>query len=135
MYNFTQSVKFYTQCIILHKVYNFTHSVKFYTQCTILHKVFNFTHSVCILHIIWYVNLSFRMQVYAVLSWGNFCRAFTHWYTGSKATDEKATSSLFVSCLFVGEKVAFLSAQKATMKIFIFGHATGWVCLKRLFYG
>ena len=35
----------------------------------------------------------------------------------SKATDEKATSSLFVSCLFVGEKVAFLSAQKATMKI------------------
>ena len=28
------------------------------------------------------------------------------WYTGSKATDEKATSSLFVSCLFVGEKVA-----------------------------
>ena len=37
-------------------------------------------------------------------------------YTGSKATDEKATSSLFVSCLLVGEKVAFLSAQKATMK-------------------
>ena len=35
----------------------------------------------------------------------------------SKATDKKATSSLFVSCLFVGEKVAFLSAQKATMKI------------------
>ena len=30
---------------------------------------------------------------------------------------KKATSSLFVSCLFVGEKVAFLSAQKATMKI------------------
>ena len=28
MYNFTQSVKFYTQCIILHKVYNFT-----CTQC------------------------------------------------------------------------------------------------------
>ena len=55
------------------------------------------------------------------------------WYTGSKATDEKATSSLFVSCLLVGEKVAFLSAQKATMKIFIFGHATGWICLKMLF--
>ena len=54
-------------------------------------------------------------------------------YTGSKATDEKATSSLFVSCLLVGEKVAFLSAQKATMKIFIFGHATGWICLKMLF--
>ena len=57
-----------------------------------------------------------------------------YWYTGSKATDEKATSSLFVSCLFVGEKVAFLSAQKATMKKIIFGDATGWVCLKRLFY-
>jgi len=55
------------------------------------------------------------------------------WYTGSKATDEKATSSLFVSCLLVGEKVAFLSAQKATMKIFSFGHATGWICLKMLF--
>ena len=44
----------------------------------------------------------------------------TKWYTGSKATDEKATGSLFVSCLFVGEKVAFLSAQKATMKIIFF---------------
>ena len=41
-------------------------------------------------------------------------------YTGSKATDEKATSSLFVSCLLVGEKVAFLSAQKATMKFSYF---------------
>ena len=39
------------------------------------------------------------------------------WLPCSKATDKKATSSLFVSCLFVGEKVAFLSAQKATMKI------------------
>ena len=85
-WNSTHTVKFYTHSVMLllrtvynfQNVYNSTQSVKFYTQCIILHKVYNFTHSVYILHIIWYVNLSFRMQVYAVLSWGNFCRAFTH---------------------------------------------------------
>ena len=41
-------------------------------------------------------------------------------YVGRKATDGKAAGSLYIGCFFVGTKVANLSAQKATMKIYFF---------------
>ena len=50
------------------------------------------------------------------------------WYVGKKATDRKATGSLYIGCFFVGTKVAFLSAQKGTIKMYLrgthFGHNT-----------
>ena len=60
--------------------------------------MYNFTHSVYILHIIWYVNLSFRMQVYAVLSWGNFCRAFTHFQVASNCGCVKKVTNMKYEC-------------------------------------
>ena len=50
MFDFTQSVYFYTQWVISQKISNFiyTRSGLFYVDCTVLHTVCDFTHNVFI---------------------------------------------------------------------------------------
>ena len=44
MCNFIHNVKdyTYTQCMILHKIYDFSQNVSFYIQCIVSHMMFNF---------------------------------------------------------------------------------------------